>query len=75
MVNTDQIKDIQKRIKLKNIFYAGDHGFEIKSKAFSFTYPVHSDYKKAIQEILDKIKIHLLPVKGVILQQKKYSTY
>ena len=68
------IKDVQKRIKLKNIFYAGDHGFEIKSKAFSFTYPVNSDYKKAVQEILGKIKIHLLPVKGVILQQKKYST-
>lgn len=73
IVTGRSIQDIKKRIKLKNIFYAGDHGFEIKSKLFSFQYPLASDYKNAIQEILAQIKIQLLPIPGVILQPKKYS--
>lgn len=74
IVTGRSLQDIKKRIKLKNIIYAGDHGFEIKSKGFSFKYPLALDYKKTIQEIRQKIKSHILPIHGVILQQKKYST-
>ena len=68
------IQDIKKRIRLKNILYSGDHGFEIKGKEFSFQYPLPSDYKKVIQEILVQIRMQLLTIPSVILQQKKYST-
>lgn len=74
IVTGRSIQDIKKRIKLKKIIYAGDHGFEIQSKELSFRYPIASEYKKAIQEIMIKIKKQLFPIEGVILQQKEYST-
>ncbi len=74
VVTGRSIQDIRKRIRLKNILYSGDHGFEIKGKEVSFQFPLPSDYKKAIQEILIQIRKQLLTIPGVILQQKKYST-
>ena len=67
------LKDISRRIGLKNIVYAGNHGFEIKGPKVSFKSPVPFLYKKTLKEIKGKLEKSLSSINGVLVENKGFS--
>lgn len=73
IVSGRKLSDLEKRIKLKNIVYAGNHGFEIKGPKIKFKNPVPARYRRALEEILGRLKKELARIDGVIIEDKGFS--
>jgi len=73
IVSGRALKDISKRVGLKNIVYVGNHGFEIKGPKIDFKSQVPYLYRKALEKIKDKLTKRLSSVKGVIIEDKGFS--
>lgn len=67
------LKDISKRIGLKNIIYVGNHGFEVKGPKLNFKSPIPAGYRKALEEINARLEKNLASIKGVIIEDKGVS--
>lgn len=67
------LKDISRRVGIKNIVYAGNHGLEIKGPNINFKDPVSSAQVKTIKEVKAKLKEGLSPIKGVLIEDKGLS--
>ena len=73
IVSGRAIKDIMRLIGVKDIYYAGNHGLEIKSPKRLFIHPSAKKYSKYIRCISSDLKRRLSGIKGVILENKKLS--
>jgi len=67
------LKDISKRIGLKNIVYVGNHGFEIKGPKINFKSPISIRYRRMLEGIKVKLEKGLSPFQGVIIEDKRFS--
>jgi len=67
------LKDISWRVGLKNIVYAGNHGFEVKGPGVSFTSPVSLLYKKTLKMIKVELEKNLSSIRGVLIEDKGFS--
>lgn len=66
------LNDISKRIGLKDIVYAGNHGFEIKGPKIKFKNPISHRYRKILEQIKTKLNTNLSLYKGVFIEDKGY---
>jgi trehalose-phosphatase len=73
IVSGRKLSDIEKRIRLKNIVYVGNHGFEIKGPKIKFENPVPLRYRKSLEDIKTKLKNQLDAIKGAIVEDKGFS--
>lgn len=73
IVSGRALRDILKRVDLKNIVYVGNHGFEIKGPKIDFKSPVPYLYRKTLEKIKDKLAKGLSSVRGVIIEDKGFS--
>lgn len=74
IVSGRSLKDVIKKIRLRNnIVYVGNHGFEIKGPKIKFKSPVPLGYRKALEEIREKLNKALARVKGVFVEDKGFS--
>ena len=67
------LKDIRKRVGLKSIIYAGNHGFEIAGPKIRFEAPVPPDYRSILQQIESELNKRLSRTEGVLLENKGLS--
>jgi len=67
------LKDVSRRVGLKGIVYAGNHGFEIKGPKFSFKVPVPFQYKKILKKIKGELENGLSSRRGVLIEDKGFS--
>jgi len=67
------LKDVSRRVGLKNIVYVGNHGFEIKGPKISFKSPAPLLYKKRIKEMKVKLEKGLSSIDGVLIENKGFS--
>ncbi len=67
------LKDISKRVGLKNIDYVGNHGFEIKGPKINFKSPLPLRYRRTLEEIKDKLEENLSSFRGVFIEDKGFS--
>ena len=67
-------EDVQNLVGIKDIFYAGSHGFDIEGPGgFSM---IHQQAKKTIpliSLIIERLKESLNNIKGVLIEEKKFS--
>lgn len=73
IVSGRALKDISKRVGLKNIVYVGNHGFEIKGPKINFKSPLPVRYRKNLDQIKGKLKRSLGLIKGVFIEDKGFS--
>jgi len=73
IVSGRQLNDIKKRIRLKKIVYAGNHGLEISGPKIKFTAHLPAQYKRALQKIKAKLATELSAIKGAIVEDKEFS--
>ncbi|MDO8663894.1 MAG: trehalose-phosphatase, partial [Candidatus Wildermuthbacteria bacterium] len=67
------LKDISKRVGLKNIVYVGNHGFEINGPRINFKHNVPLLYRKTLKEIEAKLGKNLSSINGVLIENKGFS--
>jgi trehalose-phosphatase len=73
IVSGRSLADISSRVGLENVVYVGNHGYEIKGPKIDFESPVSSGHIKMFEEIRDNLQKSLSSIKGVIVEDKKYS--
>jgi len=65
--------DVEKLIGIEGLFYAGNHGFDIKGPGLSMVLPEAESIIPIINEITAKFKDKFSQVKGAIVEEKKFS--
>lgn len=73
IISGRHLKDVKKKVGLKNIIYSGNHGLEIQGANIRFEAPVTSDYKIILQKIKNELGQMLSSVKGILLEDKGLS--
>ena len=74
IISGRQINDLMSRVKLNNIFYAGNHGFEMNlPRFFPEDFTIGSEYQDDILKLHHELNSKLNAIKGCILENKKFS--
>ncbi|MDD5174167.1 MAG: trehalose-phosphatase [Candidatus Omnitrophica bacterium] len=73
IVSGRTLKDVSKRIGLRNIVYVGNHGFEIKGPKINFKSPLPPYYKRTLKEVKVKLEKNLSSFRGVFIEDKGFS--
>lgn len=72
IVTGRSLSDIKRRVGLKNIIYAANHGMEISYNGKLLLRKGHS-YRKPLQELAGKLRSRFSNTKSVIVENKKLS--
>jgi trehalose-phosphatase len=67
------LPDIKKKLGLKNIIYSGNHGFQIEGPKIKYEFLTPLVYRKALQQIKDRLERELNGLGGVFVEDKKFS--
>ncbi len=70
VISGRSLVDIQDRVGVKDIIYAGNHGFEIKGPGMAFEVPVPSAYKILLEHLKKEINNKLADFPGAFLEDK-----
>jgi len=62
--------DLQGRVGIPKLIYAGNHGLEISGPGFLFIEPTAAGYATASQELAEQLTQKLQPIKGAIVEFK-----
>ncbi len=73
IVSGRSLKDIAKRVGLRNVIYVGNHGHEIKGPNISFKSPLPVGYRKTLKEIKARLREHISHICGVLIEDKGLS--
>lgn len=73
IVSGRKLSDLEKRIKLKNIVYVGNHGLEIKGPKIKFKSPIPVRYRRSLKEIKAKLIKQLSRIGGAFVEDKGFS--
>jgi trehalose-phosphatase len=73
IVTGRSLRDIRKRVGLKNIVYAANHGLQIRGPKIKLNVAVPTKYKIALQHIKRELSKRFAQVKGVFLEDKELS--
>lgn len=73
IISGRSLKDIKKKVGLRGIIYAGNHGLEITYSKKRFIYPAAKKYVPIISAAAAGLKENLLPFPGAVLEDKTFS--
>jgi trehalose 6-phosphate phosphatase len=65
--------DLQARIRLPGLIYAGNHGLEISGPGVLFVEPAAAGHRDALQELSTALSARLQPIPGVQVEDKGLS--
>lgn len=65
--------DVKEKVGIGNIFYAGNHGLEIKGPKFSFACPLPKGFKPLLRQVRNELRQALSAIKGVLVEDKKLT--
>ncbi len=71
VISGRSLKNLRKKVGLKNIIYAGNHGLEIDFPGVSFSEPVNRFHLLAIKRVYNTLKQKLTPYEGIIIENKR----
>ena len=70
IVSGRALPDLKKRVGLKNIIYAGNHGLEIEGPGIAYTSFVKADVKSSFRKIKSDLLRRIRKIKGVLIEDK-----
>lgn len=62
--------DLQTRVGIPGLIYAGNHGLEISGPGFLFVEPMASTYRAELQNLAADLTARLQPLAGVLVEDK-----
>ncbi len=66
-------EDVESLVNIEGIFYAGNHGFDIKGPNFSMTQSDAERVIPVVKEAIDYFKDRLSSIDGLLVEEKKFS--
>jgi trehalose-phosphatase len=66
-------EDVQGRVGIRDLVYAGNHGFDIAGRGHERTLPEASGAQGEIDRAVEELTQHLGRLTGVILERKRFS--
>lgn len=70
IISGRKLKEVQELVKIKDIYFAGNHGFEIKGPNVEFIHPVYFYFKPYIEEIKKAFLEKTKDINGVLIEDK-----
>jgi trehalose 6-phosphate phosphatase len=64
------LSDLKDKIRLNDIIYAGNHGFEIEGPGLSFISPIAEEIKPFLRMIRQMLTLTVGSIKGVLVEDK-----
>lgn len=65
--------DIKEKVRIRNVFWIANHGFEISMGRTHWVHPTAEEARPVLSEIARKLKRALSPVQGVLIENKRYT--
>jgi len=62
--------DLQARVGIAGLIYAGNHGLEISGPGYVFVEPTAASYVDSLQELSDQLAAKLQPISGALVENK-----
>jgi len=67
-------ENVQNLVGIKDIFYAGSHGFDIKGPGgFTMIHPIAEKTIPLVAEIIEQLKEKFKNIEGALIEEKKFS--
>jgi len=66
-------EDVENLVKIKGLFYAGSHGFDIKGPEFSMIHQKAQEAIPVVSKIIERLKTEIGNIEGVLIEEKKFS--
>lgn len=73
LISGRNIRDIRKKVRLKNIIYSGNHGLEIEGPKIKFKFPLPPGYRKTLKKIRSELKEKGSSFRGILIEDKGVS--
>jgi len=73
VISGRSLEDIKKRVGIKNVIYAGNHGLEIEGPKIKYIFSVGRQYRKILLRIKSDLEERLSKFKGVLVEDKGLS--
>ena len=65
--------EIRKMVGVRDLFYAGNHGFEIKFKERVWTHPALKGFTAGLKKIVHELQSRTGGIKGILVEDKKLT--
>ncbi len=73
VVSGRALSDVRKRVGLKDIMYAGNHGLEVAGPGLAYTSFVGSEVQSLLRKIARDLEKHLGGIKGLLIEDKRLT--
>ena len=73
VISGRSLKDVREWVGLNNIYYAGNHGLEIKGPGINFIHPLCRDFKPYLINVKRKLLSETKDIKGAFVEEKGAS--
>jgi len=73
VISGRRLDDVRRRVRLSGVYYAGDHGLQIKGPGISYMHPACRKFKDHLIRIREKLVSKTAPFKGAIVEYKAAS--
>jgi len=70
IVSGRRLSEVRGLVKVKGIYYAGNHGLEIKGPNIQFLHPNYIRFKPYIKKIKQELKNKLGDIRGILIEDK-----
>ena len=70
IVSGRSLGDVEGRVGMPDLIYAGNHGLEIEGRGLSFEHPQAAVLKGAIREVTERIAAHAASLAGIEIESK-----
>ena len=71
IVSGRELKDIVGLVGVKGIYYAGNHGLEVKGPKDLFIHPLYKKYNPYVKKIAAILRRNISGIEGAILEYKR----
>jgi len=73
IISGRRLNELEGLVKVPGIYYAGNHGFQIKGPAIDFIHPQAEEFKACKQKVKSSLKSKAGNIKGIILEDKSVT--
>ena len=70
VISGRSLKEVKELLKIKGVFYAGNHGLEIEGSKVKFVHPDFPKFESYIRKINQMLRAITRGIKGIVLEDK-----
>jgi alpha,alpha-trehalase len=73
VISGRSLKEIRKMVGIRNLLYAGNHGFEMYFKDRTWTHPELEEFTPRLKKVVRELRNRTGEIAGVLVEDKKFT--